>query len=531
MSKKKSKMRKVKKYPFGGKVDDYLSEYLRLRNQRRQDIPTNIQSPEAAIYENQLAMDRATADVEGNPWYKALDAVGAYAMQQGTSMMGRGLSNLDLGGGTEKAAYGANIGMPMQGMAPIEAEGGEVAELPGGQLLDIEGPNHAQGGVPAVLPGGTRIDSKRIKIDGVPLADRTKKRKKKEVTLEELMEIDPTDVLVKNALERTGQVNEAESAHDEELQNFIGGLMEERFPEEGMEKAQYGTVVEPEPKDEEELSFMQRLLAGTKNVAGKGVKALGEYMTSPGAPTLGDALGIYGNYKQGQVGVNSVLANRAGDTPNVNHFLNYGKEGLRTMDEASQYARQIRDSNLRDIDAAQRGVTGRMRKSARGVNTLRSFDLAAGSSFEDARRGAYNDYSKAMADFLTARAGMQDARDAQVMGAEANRDLADRQDRDAFFTNLGQARIDQARAMTQVGQNLNQLKERGVTSEALNGMFDILSVDPKTGTVKVKEGASLTGDQQRIMDNFDYKEAGYQEKEWKEMSRDQRIIAVIMSSI
>src|SRR5690606_38310385 len=88
---------------------------------------------------------------------------------------------------------------------PVEVEGEEVAHTPEGLLMEFFGPKHEQGGVPVSLPAGTEVYSDRIKVDGVTMADRKKKREKKTISLEALLEKNATDSLIKNATSRTKQ--------------------------------------------------------------------------------------------------------------------------------------------------------------------------------------------------------------------------------------------------------------------------------------------------------------------------------------
>ena len=82
--------------------------------------------------------------------------------------------------------------------------------------------------------------------------------------------------------------------------------------------------------------------------------------------TAGDALGMFGNLYQGFVPYKNTLENRAGDTPNVNMFKDYGKEGLKTLDKTKGYVAGIRDENLQDVELARAGNVKRGRNSARG---------------------------------------------------------------------------------------------------------------------------------------------------------------------
>lgn len=117
---------------------------------------------------------------------------------------------------------------------PVEIEGDEVGQLPNGEVFEAQGPDHEQGGIKTMLPEGTEMYSKRIKIDGVSMADRKKKRKKKTLTLEQLLEKNNTDALLKNALERTNIINEKEEEADNKVQEFVGQLLPTPVEKKGL---------------------------------------------------------------------------------------------------------------------------------------------------------------------------------------------------------------------------------------------------------------------------------------------------------
>jgi hypothetical protein len=86
----------------------------------------------------------------------------------------------------------------MGGKVPIEAEGKEFLQLPGGQGTQIQGPSHGEGGINLNVPQGTQIFSNKIQIDGKSLADRAKDRER----FKKRFAKNPTDELKKNSLSR-----------------------------------------------------------------------------------------------------------------------------------------------------------------------------------------------------------------------------------------------------------------------------------------------------------------------------------------
>lgn len=95
------------------------------------------------------------------------------------------------------------LGMPNQMPMNLEAEGGEVYEDSYGNMQEIQGPSHEQGGVNMQVDPLAELYSNRIKIDGLTIADRVKKRAKRNATLEDLLKADPTNSIVKKSWERS----------------------------------------------------------------------------------------------------------------------------------------------------------------------------------------------------------------------------------------------------------------------------------------------------------------------------------------
>lgn len=212
--------------------------------------------------------------------------------------------------------------------------------------------------------------------------------------------------------------------------------------------------------------------------------AMGQgFLDSIGNLTGGDIMGIFGNLQQGNAGLKTTLENRAGDTPNINAFENYGKDGLKVLDEAKRFAAGIRDSQLLDIESGRASSSRRLRNSARGVNTMRAGDLAIDSNVNNARSGVNNNYLQTLQSILMQEAGMENQQDQMVMQGEQGRDLADRQDRDNFYTNLGAGRMQKSEALSRTGKALNQSQSNKATEELMNSMFGHVKGNSKTGKV------------------------------------------------
>ena len=629
MKKNKSKNKGVPKYEFG----------------------TLIGNPQTDLYENQIAWAKAAQKAGNNGWVKGLKIFGNLAQQVGTSMMNKGMANGEGADGKGIAGFlnnnfgdissgmsmlsgfansgGFAFGGDVPSLTPVEVEGKEVGQTPDGQLINFEGPSHEQGGIPVALPPGTEMYSKRIKVDGVSMADRKKKRERKTLTLEQLFEKNKTDVLLKNSLSRTKENNEFEEQADNKIQEVVKTLMEQ--PKQthayggGVDgRDPYDSILYGKKSDgtKYQLDDFKKYLDAFRTYAGKpnpGAwynqddrklmqtevrKMLGEdttgvddgifgkndyavfdkwynsvylpknngvdpnlltdnvdrgqanslelsakenlpnnpnidyagieqffgnlpisddaslsevtnrpYSATPGinpgtgnkegnepfslkgilgGVTIDDALGIAGNLYQSNKIMDTVLANRAGDTPNINAFENYGKEGLKTLDETKQYVNQVRDEVLKDLQLDRTSSIKRNRNSARSVNTQRALDLATDASINNTQEKTYSSFAEQMMSILGNEASMKNNIDSVVMGGEQTKDLADRQDRDNFYTQLGLAHKNKGQTISQIGTDLNTIKKRKVSMNTINNLSEYVKMNDN-GELENQPGVEFKG--------------------------------------
>lgn len=187
-----------------------------------------------------------------------------------------------------------------------------------------------------------------------------------------------------------------------------------------------------------------------------------------GNVTLGDAIGLFGRNQAANQGVDLVNRQRAGDTPNINAFKDFGQDALKTIEQSKGYIGQQQDAALRDADNARANAVRRGRASARSVGTQRALDLAASRQADRSTNEIYNNYAQQMMQILNQQAGLENQQDLRVMQGEQGRDLADRQDRDNYFTQLSRALADQATGRQHIGKDINQIKGRNVGMNLIN---------------------------------------------------------------
>lgn len=459
-----------------------------------------IKTPAQKLTENQIDMAEASLDAESNGFVQALNMLGGLSQTVGSSFISKGMNSGEKGflpdniKGLQSLLGAAQpFIFANGGTVPVEVEGNEVAEKPNGEVIKFKGPKHEKGGIKTSLPGGTDIFSDRIEIDDETLAKRHLKRVKKE------KKFSGDDNVAKNTLKRVKKANQLEEDQDMRLQDLVNML----GPDNANKFATGGTV------NPDLLNMLAMGLNYNRNLT---IPSTLDPMTSnpvsnlradeqnnfsinnllPGV-TIGDGLGIFGNIFQASSAYKNTLANRATDTPNINAFENFGLDALETNREAMNIAGQIRDKQLQDLELDRSALASRNRSGARGINTMRALDLAGSIAANKGESDINNAYAGQLLSLLQNESQLENIRDNAVMSGEAQRDIADRQDRDNFYTNRGANLVDIGRAMSETGRSINDIQSRDTTGELMNQLFDYVGFDPMTGKVSQKKNVSLTG--------------------------------------
>jgi len=428
---------KKKKYKYGGSI--FKEKYA-----TGGKVQHFIESPSTAIADHQISIAKARAKAEDNAWAQGLEAFGGMAMQLGASTMKGG----GVGGFLPTAKHGGKFSHD------VEVEGGEVANLPNGQMVDFQGPDHKDGGIPVTLPNDTEVYSKRIIKDGESMAEREKKRHQKESQLEKLLNKTSSDVVLQKSLERTKQNNDMAREQDLEIQRAISEAQKQKQSQDeigGLPKLNFG----------EKLNDFFAKSFGGKTTDGK---------MQDGAidMTLGDAMGMLNTFKAGKSSLSNTEASRASDTANINAFEGYGQDGLDTLKQSEAYIGGQQDRALQDLNQSRSRMMNQNRKTARGVNQMRALDLAADAKTVDAKIDVYDNFSKNMMGLLSQRAGFENTQDQMVMQGEKERDLNDRMDKDAYYTQRGQDLQTQSTANQQLAKMMNQRKYNQDSLNAIN---------------------------------------------------------------
>lgn len=637
----------------------------------------NIQSPEEILAQSNIDMADAMRQSEKDSliW----NIIGSTATNLGSSLMSYGKKTKAL-----DTSNLSGLSYAFGGGVPVEVEGQEVAQLPNGRMMQFQGASHEQGGVDVSLPPGTEVYSKRIKIDGVSMADRKKNRHKKTVSLEQLIEKNRTDRLLANTLSRQQYVNDREEEADNKIQNLISSLLPSPVQKKAMggnidgvdpkkavyneinkatgiqlnedakgtwlgdaefrtykglpnapELGQYSKVFTPHydgARDSWELRMnpnvqydydtyktysdtvasmnpkvkfspyqngynyknrekhaygqpvglpfttqrtaynefnqpigidssndgsnyiygsnnfsedpiLANILKYSKPAYNQPIQGQSSIANNPvnpiignnpvasktgiswrnALPTMGDIASMIGAFKQTYDPMMNTLANRAGDTPNINAYKNYGQEGLKTLDATKQFLAANRDNALNDLQLSRNAQVDRNNNSARGVNTLRALNMVTDSMSDKQMRDVYATYGDKLAAILTNEANMKNQIDQVVMQGEQARDLADRQDRDNFFKQHSADLQNMGQMYQAQGRMMNEILRRNQSMKSINQMSKYFDYD-KFGNQYIRK--DMIGVIEKDAKNFDYKQAGYTLEEWNALPAQTK--AVIM---
>jgi len=408
----------------------------------------------------------------------------------------------------------------------VEVEDGETAELPDGGLLEFKGKDHKDGGIDVNLPDGTDIFSKRISIKGITMAEREKARKKEEQRLAKLLDKTPYDKTLENTFLRTQETNKMEQEKDKRLQKAVKMVKDlASMSNQVKKKAAWGLDGGDDPEnplyanmtDEDFLAQAQVFLQmnqddGAGTTAGKGVEGgtdkpgtgFGRMArnlfggTDPDGNevegglnlNMGDLAGMAGTMYSAFAPMANTKKQRSEDTPNINAFRDFGNDALDRIDSAKGYADEQKSKALLDVDKGRNRIIQGNRASARGVNTLRALDLAADSQATDQKSDIYDQFSKNMMNMLSTQAGFENQQDSAVMAGEQARDLADREDRDNYYSQLAQDIASKGQGIQQGAKMLNQQKLNKAKTEAVNNTSTDFSyvngkIVDKNGKVKM----------------------------------------------
>ena len=174
--------------------------------------------------------------------------------------------------------------------------------------------------------------------------------------------------------------------------------------------------------------------------------------------TGGDIMGMAGTLYSGIAPMMNTMKNRASDTVNTNMYKDYGKEGMEALSDAERNMRGMFAENTKAIERQGKTSQAQMRSGARGINQLRAGDIATQQGMNQGKNAAWANFAQQQQQLDLQRVGLENQQDQMVMQGAAAADLANRQDRDNYSTQLGADKSNLGAMMQQMGSNLNQNK-------------------------------------------------------------------------
>lgn len=205
-----------------------------------------------------------------------------------------------------------------------------------------------------------------------------------------------------------------------------------------------------------------KTLGGIGKGIGGGLKAISSQL-----PTLGDAIGMYATYKGYKDYDRLIDEERVSDTPNINPYKNFGQRGLAELDRYAGHLAQQRDRSLMELERNNAVNNTNIGANTRSINQARAFMQAGHNDYITNKSNIDNSYSQALALQSQMRSGQLNNMDQYSMQGEYQRDLADRQDKAAYFQNKLNAIQSRINAMQSLGGNLNAIKLNNKTNNLI----------------------------------------------------------------
>jgi len=387
---------------------------------------------------------------------------------------------------------------------PINVEGGEIVKKPDGTQIEMEGAKHEQGGIDTQAPEGTVIYSDRLKVDGKTLAERQKARAKKELNLAKLLEGDEYDAITKNTLTRVSTQNRLQDDKDKQMMVFANQLEEQvdtinKFMNGGMVKSYANGTPELEKLPLRQLpTTLESIGIGLPNAPFGQVESTGDFSSlfdiqplpitkdnRPALPTnnnttsssdtpdedsslLGNQIGTAGAAFSAIAPLATTLANRAGDKANTNFYKTVGNRALSTLDTAEANVNSQQELAERENRLLSNTMSVSNRNNAGSVNTLRAIDSASTTQLAENNSKIVDNFLQQLTGIAGQKANVQQQSDVQNAQAETQRETFDKQDRDAFYTNLGRNLNNIGTVAQTQGKMLNE-------TQSNNDQLDVMS--------------------------------------------------------
>lgn len=218
---------------------------------------------------------------------------------------------------------------------------------------------------------------------------------------------------------------------------------------------------------------------GFINGVGGVINSLGKAM-----PTLGDMMAGYGVFKGMNDAKRLTLEERATDVPNENPYLKFGQQGLQELSKQEDLINRGADRQSMMLRNNEVSLNDSIRNSTRGMNTQRALMQANNANTFNQQLSIDQNRDNAYQNLLGQRASMLNQIDQMAMQGEAQKDLANRQDRGAFYSNLSKNEMDIATGLQHLGGMLNKNKLNMVNANLIRQLSQYGFEIDKDGNLK-----------------------------------------------
>ena len=421
-------------------------------------VKNYMQNPQQVLTENSINLKKAQAEAASDPWITMVKGLGGLLASSG------GLLS-ELGSGDNASTEGLALGGQVQ-TADVRVDDGEVIETPDGKLAEVKGNPDEIDGVDATLPVGTKVFSDMLMKHGETMAKRKTDREKRLSKISKYLEKNPGDSVLKKSYKRVQEQNAIEEEEDMQFQSMIteltDGLTAQKkgyaggTGEEGIQPTVTGNP------------WVDAAFAATNYLNTQPEK---EDPANPAIGTsFGNMLGIGGNLYGMIKGQQNTLNSRATDTANNNAYADFGQDALEANDNAKGYARETTDTFLNEIRQNAQASKRSGRIGARGINTQRANDLAVDQGVNDATGKAYAQLANTMMSLFGQQSQLENQQDQAVMAGEDMRDMRDRADKDAYYTNRSQDIANTSLGLQQTGKDLNDIRHQEIIMKLMQQM-------------------------------------------------------------
>lgn len=188
--------------------------------------------------------------------------------------------------------------------------------------------------------------------------------------------------------------------------------------------------------------------------------------------TLGDAIGMYANYKAPQELMKNTIDQYRYTPEEINHFKNYGREALKTLRGQAGLIDTQHDLASQNLQLSRNAINNLNNNSARGINTLRALNMASNAQTDAQQRELDMARASQMLSLGSQIAQQQNAIDQMVMKGDEERANRNLQNQDNYFTNMAKNISTKYQSLAKNAEALNEIKKRNAQEKLIGRLYN-----------------------------------------------------------